>query len=53
MPDLSGIAKRRLLPLLGREDLKIEIVGDGWVRRQTPAPGVPVGPGSSIRLELE
>lgn len=53
MPDLRGVAKRRLLPLLGREDIVVEIVGDGWVKRQDPPPGTPVERGSKIRLELE
>lgn len=53
MPDLRGMPKRRLLSLLGREDLIVEIVGDGWVRRQEPEPGSPLEPGTRVRLELE
>lgn len=53
MPDLRGVSKRRLLPLLSRQDLSVEIVGEGWVRRQVPAPGAPILPGAAIRLELE
>ena len=53
MPDLRGVAKRRLLPLLSRTDISVEIVGDGWVRRQRPDPGAPVAAGTAIRLELE
>ncbi len=53
MPDLRGVAKRRLLPLLLRDDLKVEIVGEGWVRRQSPPPGTPLENGSAVRLELE
>lgn len=53
MPDLSGVAKRRLLPLLARNDLKVEIRGDGYVFRQSPEPGTPVGAGSEIVLELK
>ncbi len=53
MPDLSGFSKRRLLPLLLREDLTVELHGEGWVRRQEPPPGTPVEPGALIILELE
>jgi cell division protein FtsI (penicillin-binding protein 3) len=53
MPDLRGVAKRRLLPLLSRTDISVEIVGNGWVRRQSPEPGAPVQEGTAVRLELE
>ncbi len=53
VPDFSGIPKRVLLPLLMRNDLNVEIRGDGWVRRQSPSAGTPVTPGMSIILELE
>lgn len=53
MPDLRGVSKRKLVPLLSREDLSIEIVGNGWVKKQTPVPGTPIGKGMAIRLELE
>lgn len=53
MPDLRGTPKRLLLPLLGREDLKVRIEGEGYVTRQRPAPGEAVPPGTEIVLELE
>ena len=53
VPDFSGIAKRVLLPLLLRDDISVEIRGDGWVRRQSPPEGTPVFPGIKIILELE
>jgi cell division protein FtsI (penicillin-binding protein 3) len=53
VPDFSGLAKRTLLPLLLRDDLHIEIRGDGWVRRQSPPPGTPITPDTVIILELE
>jgi cell division protein FtsI (penicillin-binding protein 3) len=53
VPDYIGIAKRVLLPLLLRDDVKVEIRGDGWVKRQIPAAGTPVTPGMTIILELE
>jgi cell division protein FtsI (penicillin-binding protein 3) len=53
VPDFSGLAKRTILPLLLRDDLRIEIHGDGWVRRQSPPPGTIIAPGTVIVLELE
>ncbi|MDR2370212.1 MAG: PASTA domain-containing protein, partial [Treponema sp.] len=53
VPDLEGLSKRALLPLLLRDDLQIEIQGDGWVRRQSPPPGTPIAPDTVIRVELE
>jgi cell division protein FtsI (penicillin-binding protein 3) len=53
VPDFSGLAKRAILPLLLRDDLHIEIQGDGWVRRQSPPPGTPLTPDTIIVLELE
>jgi cell division protein FtsI (penicillin-binding protein 3) len=53
VPDFTGISKRVLLPLLLRDDINVEIRGDGWVRRQSPPPGTQVSDGMTIILELE
>jgi cell division protein FtsI (penicillin-binding protein 3) len=53
VPNFSGLAKRSILPLLLRDDLRIEIHGEGWVRRQSPPPGTPLTPETVIVLELE
>jgi len=53
VPDYTGISKRVLMPLLLRDDVNVEIRGDGWVRRQNPQPGTPVTNGMTIILELE
>jgi cell division protein FtsI (penicillin-binding protein 3) len=53
MPDLRGVPKRALTALLEREDLIVEIVGEGWVREQSPNPGEPVAKGAAIILRLE
>jgi cell division protein FtsI (penicillin-binding protein 3) len=53
VPDFTGYSKRQILPLLLRDDLVIEMEGDGWVRRQYPPPGTPLERGTVIRLELE
>jgi cell division protein FtsI (penicillin-binding protein 3) len=53
MPDLTGTAKRLLLPLLARDDLQVVLRGSGTVVRQDPPAGTPVTPGMRIVLELE
>jgi cell division protein FtsI (penicillin-binding protein 3) len=53
VPDFTGIAKRQLLPLLLREDLFIQVYGDGWVVRQSPPPGTLLTSETVIVLELE
>lgn len=53
MPDLVGTPKRSLTALLERDDINVEIVGDGWVREQSPAPGTPITAGMTITLRLE
>ena len=53
VPNFSGYAKRELLPLLLRDDIRLEISGDGWVRRQSPPPGSPLDRDTVIVLELE
>ena len=53
VPDFTGAAKQQLLPLLLRDDLHIQISGDGWVVRQSPPPGTPITDDTVIVLELE
>ena len=53
VPNFAGLSKRTLLPLLLRDDIKVEIWGDGWVRRQFPPPGVAVTIGMVIELDLQ
>ncbi|MDR0378175.1 MAG: transpeptidase family protein [Spirochaetaceae bacterium] len=53
IPDFTGFSKRQLIPLILRDDLSIELSGDGWVRRQYPPPGTPFTTGMVITLELE
>jgi cell division protein FtsI (penicillin-binding protein 3) len=53
IPDFTGLAKRSLIPLLLRNDLRLEIHGEGWVRGQSPPPGTPFAPGMVITLDLE
>ncbi|MDR2344267.1 MAG: transpeptidase family protein [Spirochaetaceae bacterium] len=53
MPDLTGYSKRQILPLLLRDDLSINVKGDGYVVRQSPPVGGAVGPDTVIYLELD
>ncbi|MDR2494366.1 MAG: transpeptidase family protein [Spirochaetaceae bacterium] len=53
MPNFSGLSKRQLLPFLLNDEPRIELRGDGWVKRQTPPPGTPLKPETVIILELE
>jgi cell division protein FtsI (penicillin-binding protein 3) len=53
VPDLTGTAKRQLLPLFGMKDLEIVMIGEGYVVRQNPPPGTPVTKGMKLILEFE
>ena len=53
VPDFHGLSKKTLLPLLLRNDIHVEITGEGWVRRQSPLPGTPLTPDTVIELFLE
>lgn len=53
IPDFRGLPARTLLPLLGRDDLRVNIEGSGWVVNQSPPPGTPVSPGLQLVLTLE
>ncbi|HUI71395.1 MAG TPA: penicillin-binding protein [Spirochaetia bacterium] len=53
MPDLMGMPKRLLLPLLLRKDISVSIRGSGFVAKQDPPAGTPIRPGMKITLELK
>jgi cell division protein FtsI (penicillin-binding protein 3) len=53
MPDLTGVPKRFLTPLLERSDITVEIEGDGWVVEQSPLPGEAVPAGTVVKLRLQ
>jgi cell division protein FtsI (penicillin-binding protein 3) len=53
VPDFSGLAKKTLQPLLLRNDLHVEIFGEGWVKYQSPPPGSPITNDTVIELTLE
>jgi cell division protein FtsI (penicillin-binding protein 3) len=53
MPDLTGMPKKLLLPLLLRRDISVTINGSGFVATQDPAPGTRVEQGMRIVLGLK
>jgi cell division protein FtsI (penicillin-binding protein 3) len=53
LPNFYGLSKRTLIPLLDRSDIRVEILGEGWVRRQSPQPGTAITPDMVIELILE
>ena len=53
MPNLAGVSKRMLTPLLSRDDIDVLISGDGYVVSQSPEPGTPIVEGTIIELTLE
>ena len=53
LPDLAGLPKRRLLPLLAVPDLRLALHGSGYVIRQDPAPGSPLAPERTVHVWLE
>jgi cell division protein FtsI (penicillin-binding protein 3) len=53
VPRFYGLSKKTLLPLLLRNDIHVEIIGEGWVRQQSPLPGTPLTPDTVIELILE
>ncbi|NBC30805.1 MAG: PASTA domain-containing protein [Spirochaetes bacterium] len=53
VPDLVGLPKRTLLPLLNEEGLDVTLHGSGWVVSQEPEAGTALKTGMSIDLYLE
>jgi membrane peptidoglycan carboxypeptidase len=52
MPDVSGLSAREAVRALSGVGLFVRIRGDGFVARQSPAPGEPVDPGGLGVVEL-
>jgi cell division protein FtsI (penicillin-binding protein 3) len=53
MPDLTGLSKRSLLPLLNKPGLRVDLRGEGWVTSQSPAPGTPLTDGTQVTVQLQ
>jgi cell division protein FtsI (penicillin-binding protein 3) len=52
IPDVRGLSARDATRALMKLGLAVRISGQGFVRRQTPAPGTPIEGGEICRLEL-
>ncbi len=52
LPDLTGLSKREILPLIALQGVTVTIEGEGWVVSQFPEPGTPITEGMTINLEL-
>jgi beta-lactam-binding protein with PASTA domain len=48
VPSFTGLSVRQVIEKAASSGLQIEIVGDGTVRQQAPAPGATVPPGTHI-----
>ena len=53
IPDFTGLSKRVVTGLFKRDDIIIQIEGNGWVVKQDPEPGTAFEPGMTITLELQ
>ncbi|HUZ18002.1 MAG TPA: penicillin-binding protein [Spirochaetia bacterium] len=53
IPDLLGLSKRELIPLLSDGRIHMVVKGNGWVVAQNPAPGTPVTKGMTVTVELQ
>ncbi len=53
LPDLTGLSKRELLPLLSVDGVSVDLDGEGWVVSQSPPPGTAIKEGMVIKLKLK
>jgi cell division protein FtsI (penicillin-binding protein 3) len=53
VPDFSGMSKRQLLPIFEDARIRVLMNGEGWVIRQSPAPGTIIRDGMTIELLLQ
>lgn len=53
LPDFTGKSKRELLNLLDRQDINVNIHGNGWVVSQEPEAGTPITENMRLDLYLE
>ena len=52
LPDLTGLSKRDILPLFQDSNIRVKVIGEGWVVRQDPAPGTPITKGMTVTVQL-
>jgi cell division protein FtsI (penicillin-binding protein 3) len=53
VPDLVGLPKRAVLPLLGVDGIRVQLHGSGWVQSQDPQAGTVLRNGMTLDLYLE
>ncbi|RKX88570.1 MAG: peptidoglycan glycosyltransferase [Spirochaetes bacterium] len=53
IPNLIGLSKRDIIPLVSIPDISVNIKGEGWVISQEPPQGTEIKKGMIINLELE
>ena len=53
IPNLIGLSKRDIIPLISIPDISVNIKGEGWVISQEPPQGTEIKKGMIINLELE
>lgn len=53
VPNLIGLHKKDLLPLLENQNFRLQINGSGWVKSQNPEPGTPITSGMTIEVNLQ
>ena len=53
VPDFTGLPKRDLLPLVSSSNVKVKILGEGYVTSQNPPAGTRIQENMTIELNLE
>lgn len=53
VPDVQGMGARDAVFALEQAGMRVRVQGSGRVKRQSIAPGAPVGKGQTVRIELE
>jgi cell division protein FtsI (penicillin-binding protein 3) len=52
MPDLRGLSMGRVVDLMGRYSVRMQLAGSGLARRQSPAPGAVLVPGMEVTVNF-
>ncbi len=53
LPNLIGLSKREILPLISIPNISVTLNGEGWIVNQDPEPGTKITKGMIIHLELK
>jgi cell division protein FtsI (penicillin-binding protein 3) len=52
MPDLRGLSMGRVVDLMGRYSVRMQLMGSGLARAQSPAPGAVLVPGMEVAVNF-